>query len=65
MLVQTETLTGEAFDAVTLMSTLDMFFGDSKTDTGKPQRIQAAEDGDMRRASPRGLLEDKSEMTGS
>ncbi len=35
------------------------------TDAGMPQRIQAAEDGDLRRASPLWLLEDESEMTGS
>ncbi|CAM3783633.1 RNase P [Serratia sp. Leaf50] len=42
-----------------------MFFGDSKTDAGMPQLVQAAKDGDLRRAGPLWLLEDESEMTGS
>ncbi|KFB88334.1 RNase P [Serratia grimesii] len=42
-----------------------MFFGDSKTDAGMPQLVQAAEDGDLRRASPLWLLEDESEVSGS
>ncbi|CAD7563089.1 FIG00905621: hypothetical protein [Citrobacter europaeus] len=47
------------------MRTLNIFLGDCKTDTGMPQRIQAAEDGDLRRASPLWLLEDECEMSGS
>ena len=47
------------------MRTFNIFLGDGKTDTGMPQRIQAAEDGDLRRASPLWLLEDESEMSGS
>ncbi|EFE06435.1 hypothetical protein CIT292_10558 [Citrobacter youngae ATCC 29220] len=47
------------------MRTFNIFLGDGKTDTGMPQRIQAAEDGDLRRASPLWLLEDECEMSGS
>ena len=47
------------------MRTFNIFLGDCKTDTGMPQRIQAAEDGDLRRASPLWLLEDECEMSGS
>ena len=47
------------------MRALDVFLGDSETDAGMPQRILAAEDGDLRRASPLWLLEDESEMSGS
>lgn len=46
------------------MRTFNIFLGDGKTDTGMPQRIQAAEDGDLRRASPLWLLEDECEMSG-
>jgi hypothetical protein len=65
MLMQTEAFACEALYPVTFVSTFDMFFGDGKTDAGMPQLVQAAEDGDLRRASPLWLLEDKSEMTGS
>jgi hypothetical protein len=44
------------------MRALNVFLGDGETDAGMPQRIQAAEDGDLRRASPLWLLEDESEM---
>jgi hypothetical protein len=47
------------------MCAFNVFLGDSKTDAGMPQRIQAAEDGDLRRASPLWLLEDECEMIGS
>lgn len=47
------------------MRAFDVFFGDSKTDAGMPQLVQAAEDGDLRRASPLWLLEDESEVSGS
>lgn len=43
------------------MRTLNVFLGDCETDAGMPQRILAAEDGDLRRASPLWLLEDESE----
>ncbi|ATA19881.1 hypothetical protein GCM10022405_37960 [Gibbsiella dentisursi] len=65
MLVQTEAFAGKAFDPIALMRALDVFFGDGKTDAGMPQLVQAAEDGDLRRASPLWLLEDESEMSGS
>jgi len=65
MLQQTETFAGKAFYPVALMGTLNMFFRYSKTDAGMPQLVQAAEDGDLRRASPLWLLEDESEMSGS
>ncbi|RAP72368.1 hypothetical protein ACZ87_00806 [Candidatus Erwinia dacicola] len=42
-----------------------MFFGDGETDAWMPQRVQAAEYGDLRRASPLWLLEYESEMSGS
>ncbi|ERK17033.1 hypothetical protein L579_3928 [Pantoea sp. AS-PWVM4] len=47
------------------MGAFNMFFGDGETDAGMPQRVKAAEDGDLRRASPLWLLEDESEMSGS
>jgi hypothetical protein len=47
------------------MGAFNIFLGDGQTDTGMPQRIQAAEDSDLRRASPLWLLEDESEMSGS
>ncbi|KAF0860636.1 RNase P [Mixta calida B021323] len=65
MLAQAKAFAGQSLDPVTLMRTLNIFFRDGKTDTGMPQRIKAAEDGDLRRASPLWLLEDESEMSGS
>ena len=65
MLAQTEAFTRQTFNPVAFMRTSNIFLGDGKTDTGMPQRIQAAEDGDLRRASPLWLLEDESEMSGS
>ncbi|TCV04890.1 hypothetical protein EDC54_10843 [Samsonia erythrinae] len=65
MLVQAKTFTRQTFNPITFMSTFDMLFGDGKTDAGMPQRVQAAEDGDLRRARPLRLLEDESEMAGS
>ncbi|ERH65950.1 hypothetical protein N172_17025 [Pantoea dispersa EGD-AAK13] len=47
------------------MGAFHVLLGDGKTDAGMPQRIKAAEDGDLRRASPKRLLEDESEMSGS
>lgn len=47
------------------MGASNVFLGDCKTDTGMPQRIQAAENGNLRRASPLWLLEDECELTGS
>ena len=55
----------QTFNPIAFMRALNVFLGDGKTDAGMPQRIQAAEDGDLRRASPLWLLEDESEMTGS
>lgn len=51
MLAQTEAFTRQTFNPVAFMRTSNVFLGDGKTDTGMPQRIQAAEDGDLRRAS--------------
>lgn len=65
MLTQTETLTRQTFNPIAFMGAFYVFLGDGKTDAGMPQRIQAAEDGDLRRASPLRLLEDESEMSGS
>lgn len=65
MLTQTKTFTRQTFNPIALMRSLDVLLGDGKTDAGMPQRILAAEDGDLRRASPLWLLEDESEMTGS
>ncbi len=65
MLTQTEALTRQTFNPIAFVRALDVFLGDGKTDTGMPQRIKAAEDGDLRRASPLRLLEDESEMMGS
>lgn len=63
--MQAETFARQTFDAVAFMSPFNMLFGDGKTDAGMPQRIQAAENGDLRRASPLRLLEDEREMAGS
>ena len=65
MLAQTEAFTRQTFNPIAFMRTFNIFLGDGKTDTGMPQRIQAAEDGDLRRASPLWLLEDECEMSGS
>lgn len=65
MLPQTKTFTRQTFNPIAFMCTFDVFLSDGKTDAGMPQRIQAAENGDLRRASPLWLLEDESEMIGS
>ena len=65
MLAQTEAFTRQTFNPIAFMGASNVFLGDCKTDAGMPQRIQAAEDGDLRRASPLWLLEDESEMSGS
>jgi len=65
MLMQAEALTRKAFDPVAFMGAFDVLFGDGKTDAGMPQRVQAAEYSQLRRASPLWLLEDESEMSGS
>lgn len=65
MLTQTKTFTRQTFNPIAFMCAFHVFLGDGETDAGMPQRIQAAEDGDLRRASPLWLLEDESEMTGS
>ncbi|VEA28808.1 Uncharacterised protein [Salmonella enterica subsp. enterica] len=52
MLAQTEAFTRQTFNPVAFMRTSNIFLGDGKTDTGMPQRIQAAEDGDLRRGQP-------------
>lgn len=65
MLTQTETFTRQTFNPIAFMCAFDVFLGDGETDTGMPQRIQAAENGDLRRASPLWLLEDECEMSGS
>ncbi|BBQ86303.1 hypothetical protein WP3W18E02_48320 [Klebsiella sp. WP3-W18-ESBL-02] len=65
MLTQTEAFTRQTFNPIAFMCAFNVFLGDGKTDTGMPQRIQAAEDGDLRRASPLWLLEDECEMIGS
>ena len=61
MLTQTKTFTRQTFNPIAFMCAFHVFLGDGETDAG----IQAAEDGDLRRASPLWLLEDESEMTGS
>ena len=65
MLAQTEAFTRQTFNPIAFMRTFNIGLGDGKTDAGMPQRIQAAEDGDLRRASPLWLLEDECELTGS
>ena len=65
MLTQTKTFTRQTFNPIAFMCSFHVFLGDGETDAGMPQRIQAAEDGDLRRASPLWLLEDESEMSGS
>ncbi|KQN53946.1 RNase P [Erwinia sp. B116] len=65
MLTQTKAFAGQSLDPVTFMRAFHVFFGDGKTDAGMPQLVQAAENGDLRRASPLWLLEDESEMSGS
>jgi len=65
MLTQTKAFAGQSLDPVTFVGTFNMFFCDGKTDAGMPQRVQAAENSNLRRASPLWLLEDESEMSGS
>ena len=65
MLTQTKAFAGQSLDPVAFMGAFYMFFCDGETDAGMPQRVQAAEYGDLRRASPLWLLEDESEMSGS
>ncbi len=60
MLTQTKTFTRQTFNPIAFMCAFHVFLGDGETDAGMPQRIQAAEDGDLRRASPLWLLEDES-----
>lgn len=57
MLAQTEAFTRQTFNPIAFMGASNVFLGDCKTDTGMPQRIQAAENGNLRRASPLWLLE--------
>ena len=65
MLTQAKTLAGQSLDPVAFMRAFDVLLGDSKTDAGMPQRVPAAENSNLRRASPLWLLEDESEMSGS
>lgn len=65
MLTQAKAFPGQSLDPVAFMRTFNMLFSDGETDAGMPQRVQAAENGDLRRASPFWLLEDESEMSGS
>lgn len=65
MLTQAKAFSGQSLDPIAFMRTFNMLFGDGKTDAGMPQRVQAAENGDLRRASPLWLLKDESEMSGS
>jgi len=65
MLTQAETFAGQSLDPVTFMRTFNILFGDGKTDAWIPQRVQAAENGDLRRTGSLRLLEDESEMSGS
>ncbi len=65
MLVQAEAFARQALDPIAFMSPFDMFFSDRQTDAGMPQHIQAAKDGNLRRAGPLWLLEDESKMIGS
>ena len=60
-----ESFRGSIAYPVTFVGTFNMFFSDGKTDAGMPQRVQAAENSNLRRASPLWLLEDESEMSGS
>ncbi len=65
MLTQTKAFAGQSLDPVALMGTFNMFFCDGETDAGMPQRVSAAEYGDLRRTGSMWLLEDESEMSGS
>ncbi|MFP9227743.1 RNase P [Pectobacterium cacticida] len=65
MLMLAKAFARQAFNPIALMSTFHMLFGDGKTDAGMPQRVPAAENSNIRRASPLRLLEDESEMIGS
>jgi hypothetical protein len=65
VLVRPKAFSRKTLDAVSFMSPFYMFFGDCQTDAGMPQHVQAAEDGDLRRAGPLWLLEDESKMIGS
>ena len=65
MLTQTKAFTRQSFNTITFMRSFNVFLSDCKTDTGMPQRIKAAENSNLRRASTNRLLEDESEMSGS
>ncbi len=65
MLTQPKAFPRQALNTITFMSASDIFFSNSQTDAGMPQRIQAAEDGDMRRTCSLWLLENKGEVVGS
>ena len=65
MLAQTKAFAGQSLDPVAFMSAFHMFFSDGETDAGMPQRVKAAENSNLRRASPLWLLEDECEMIGS
>ncbi len=65
MLTQTKAFAGQSLDPVAFVGALHMFFSDGETDAGMPQRVKAAENSNLRRASPLWLLEDESEMSGS
>lgn len=43
VLTQTKAFTRQTFNPIAFMRASNVFLGDSKTDTGMPQRIQAAE----------------------
>ncbi|AIR59978.1 RNase P [Cedecea neteri] len=65
MLTQTEAFTRQTFNPIAFVGAFYVFLSDCETDAGMPQRIKAAENGDLRRASPLWLLEDECEMIGS
>ncbi len=65
MLTQAKTLAGQSLDPVAFVRTFNIFFGYGETDAGMPQRVKAAEYGDLRRTGSLWLLEDESEMSGS
>lgn len=65
MLAQMEAFMRQMFNLIAFMGALNVFFGDCKIDMGMLQRIQAAENGNLRRASLLWLLEDECELIGS
>lgn len=65
MLIETEAFPYQTFDAVTLVSTLDMFFGHSEAYTSMAQIVGSRKNSKLGRAGPLGLLENEAKLSGS